>query len=471
MKQRSKRLRLERQRGVAMVLMVALGANLILLSVLSLNSTLSRSVAQRQQWSAAVARQIAESAAAQAIARLKEGGITTPMSGGGATSAWVNYSTGQMYYSTTYDWSTELSTVRAWGRVAVESNTSTSTTSPDSVNFDPTGWHIEGIEVVIQGVVFTPTTPVYFGNGGIEKPLGGFNWTGGSDPADPSTWSTVTSSPASYQSNTIPFESSALDHPVDFIDNGGTPTPASADPHPYQIWASQNPIGQFNIEAWFANSAGTGYDPTTKLTPPPTDAYYDTSDKNSPDYPYPVNSSIPDVQDFSWALWSKYKSSTASNVKKLGSGSHTGTYGTIASPTVTFVTGTLKVAAGKTFTGAGILVVRDNYDPNVGGSNTPSTSANVDIQGTFKWTGLVIVAGWAPTFNVSSTGNCTIVGGLMGEDSVMSGGEISLDSATIIMTIQGATKILFSAAPFSPGGIVRSAMPTVNRRVISIREI
>jgi hypothetical protein len=279
------------------------------------------------------------------------------------------------------------------------------------------------------------------------------------------------STSATAASSSIPFETSALDHPIDYIANGGTPAPASTDPHPNQIWASQNPIGQFNIEAWFQNSAGTGQDPTTKVTPPPTDSFYETGDTASLDYPYPVNPGIPDVQDFSWALWNKYKSSTASNVNKFSSGSHTGTYGTVASPTVTFVTGTLNVPAGQTFSGAGILVIRDNYDPNVGGSNTPATKAFLDIDGTFNWTGLVIVAGWAPTIDVASTGNATIVGGLFGEDSVMSGGEVSLDSATITMVVNGPFKTLFSSAPFAPGGIVRSYMPAVNRQVIAIRDI
>jgi hypothetical protein len=323
------------------------------------------------------------------------------------------------------------------------------------------------MEVAVKSSRYIPVSPLYFGNGGIEKPRGGFEWGAGVDPLDRSTWIAVTT-PSSTQASSVPFQASALDYPVDYLSAGGSPTPASGCPHPYAIWIAQNEIGQFNIEAWFANSAGTGYDPTINVTPPPTGSYYDTSDRTSSNYPYPVRSDTPDVQSLTFELWNKYKNDASS--AKLSGGSRSGTYGTVASPQVTFVTGNLQVASGTTFDGCGILVIRDDYDPNTQANNTPGTKAGLSVYGTFRWTGLVIVAGWAPDVSVYS-GSATIVGALMGEDSVQSGGEVSLDSATISLKIDSTCRVLYSNGLFRPGGLLYEFLPLVGKEVVGIRDL
>ncbi len=83
----------------------------------------------------------------------------------------------------------------------------------------------------------------------------------------------------------------------------------------------------------------------------------------------------------------------------------------------------------------------------------------------------MIIAGWAPTIDVANTGDATIVGALFGEDSVQSGGEISLDSATIILKINEDFRVLFSNSLFQPGGMVHQFMPAVNREVVGITNI
>jgi hypothetical protein len=431
--------------------------------------TLVQSVTRTVQHDVFTARQIADSAASHALARIKESGVVAPFSGSGGTPSWVSFSEGAYYYYSTYNASVQVNVIRAWGRVASDPNAVASTLSPDDANWDGSGWTVQGVEITVKGYKYIPESPLYFGNGGIEKPLGGFDWTGGSDLSDPSTWGEVTSSPSSWQSSSVPFESSALDHPADYLYNGGTPAPATTNPHPFKIWASQNPIGQRNIEAWFTNSAGVGNDPTIGLTPPPTSSYYNMGDQTSPDYAYPVDSSIPDVQTFAHELWNQHKNDPSAT--KLSQGSHSGTYGDMSDPGVTFVTGRLTVNSGATFKGAGILVIRDDYDPNVDTDNTPSRQAFLDIRGKLEWTGLVIIAGWAPTIDVRSGGEATIVGALFGEDSVQSGGEISLDSATIIMTLRDDFRVLFSNSLFQPGGIAHQFMPAVNREVVGITNI
>ncbi|MBI4584670.1 MAG: hypothetical protein HY717_11705 [Planctomycetes bacterium] len=459
-----------RESGLALILVVVVGVALLFFSAISVQMSLVHSVTHTVQREAHLARQIADSAAAQALAKIKEAGLLAPMSGGGASAQWVNFSEGQFYYHTDYDSATNVSTIRAWGRIPAGASPSACAEAPDSVSWDGTGWLVRGVEITVKGKRYIPEQPLYFGNGGIEKPLGGFQWADGVDPADPSTWQTVTSSPSSYQSSSVPFHSSALDHPFDYLYNGGAPAPASS-PHPYKIWASQNPIGQFNISAWFTNSAGSGNDPTIGLDPPPTSDYYDTSDLNSPDHPYPVIPNLPDVQSFAFELWNRYKDQ--SSTTKLNSGSHQGTYGDLSNPGITFVTGALQVDTGTTFRGCGLLVIRDAYDPNTDTDNQPPTRARFDIRGTFQWTGLVIVAGWAPDISVSSDAgaNATIAGALFGEDSVQSGGEISLDSATITMTIRNSFRILYSNGLFRQGGILHNYLPFVQKEVIGIREI
>ncbi len=452
-----------------MILAILAGAVLIMLSYVSVQTTLMEKVTRVDQRMVFSARQIAESGAAHALARVKEAGLTAPFSGDGASPEWVSFSSGAYYYCTTFNAALNVSIVRAWGRVAADPGAVASTEAPDSPSWDGTGWAIQGLEITVKGYKYIPESPLYFGNGGIERPMGGFEWTGDSDLTDPASWGTVRSSPSSYQSGWVPFESSALDHPMDFLDTGDPPAPALTNPHPYKIWASQNPIGQANIEAWFEHSAGRTSDPTIHLTPPPTNGYYDMRDPSSPDYAFPVDANVPDVLSFAWELWNRHKDDPGAT--KLAQGAHRGTYGDLDHPGITFVTGELRVNSGRTFSGAGILVIRDDYDPNTDDDNVPDTRARLEIDGTFEWTGLVIVAGWAPDIDVDRGADATIVGALFGEDSVQSGGEISLDSATIILTVEDNFRVLYSNELFRPGGMIHSYLPAVSKVVVGVREI
>ena len=442
-----------RERGiVALLLVVVAGIGLLAVSIVTVDLSVAHSSAGRVQRESFVTRQIAESAVAQALARVRSGGFLTPHSGTATSPQWVDFGDGEMYYRTEFDTTTGVSTVYGWGRTVVDANPSGSSYSPDDPQWDGTGYMVKGLAVTVLGSKYLPTTPLYFGNGGIERPLGGFEWDGGTDPFDPSTWASVTGSPSSWQTSSIPFSASALDHPVDYLYGGAAPPPATSNPHPFQMWASQNPIGQSNIEAWFNNSAGAGYDPTINLDPPPTSSYYDVSDPNSPDYPYPIDPNLPDVQTWAWDLWNEHSGASSTNL--LSAGSHNGTYGDLANPSITFVTGKLQVDAGETLKGAGILVIRDDYDPNVDSNNLPSDYARLEIYGQLEWTGLVVVAGWRPYVRVRPGGDMNVVGAFMGEDSVQSGGEISLDSATIIMKVQSGMNVAFSNGVFQPGGLI-----------------
>ncbi|MFN0058366.1 MAG: hypothetical protein ACKVX7_07900 [Planctomycetota bacterium] len=454
-------------RGSALVLVLILAIGLLSITLVSFELSRAQSLTVRTQREVLMAREIAQSAAAQAFARIKEAGFVEPWSGTGTAPAWVDFSDGQLFYYTDFDESSSVSTVRAWGRVAYETSPSSCMLAPDDVAWNGDGWELEGVEITIKATKYIPNGPVYFGNGGVEMPMGGFAWTGGSDPLDPTTWGTITSSPASYQASSLPFQASALNYPADYIYNGGSPDAAVAGSHPYPIWTTQNPIGQMNIEAWFNNSGGTGVDPETRVTPAPTSTYFDTSNKNSPNYPYPIDPHVTDVQSFTWDLWSTYMSDPAS--PKLANGNNSGTYGNMTTPKVTFVTGQLTVPAGRTFQGAGILVIRDNFDPNTDTNNTPATRASLTVDGIFKWTGLVIVAGWAPTIRVRAGGDATIVGSLFGEDSVQSGGEVSLDSATITLVVNDDLRVYYSNDLFASGGLVNNLMPEVNKEVVGVR--
>src|SRR4030095_12943576 len=125
-----------RERGVAMVFVVVMGMLLLMLTVVSLQTTLSRGVATTGEWQTFQATQIRDSGAAAAIAAVKEAGIVAPMSGGGAAAQWVRSGDGAYYYYTTYDAATGVSIIRAWGRIAATTSPSTSTAAPDSVLWD-----------------------------------------------------------------------------------------------------------------------------------------------------------------------------------------------------------------------------------------------------------------------------------------------------------------------------------------------
>jgi hypothetical protein len=257
----------------------------------------------------------------------------------------------------------------------------------------------------------------------------------------------------------------ALDHPVDYMYNGGVPTPATPGVHDYAPWVSQTAVGQFNIEAWMDHSANGG-SALSGFTPTPGNY---SSDPSSEDYVFPIDSQVADVQDYAWSMWSTY--SNTPGVNKLAGGNRYGTYGTQADPNITFVTGNLTVPIGQTFQGNGILVIRDNYDPNVDTNNLPGTSAALTIRGNFRWTGLVIIAGWHPIIRVHPGGDALVVGSLMGEDSVMSGGEISLDSATIELIVQDDMQLRYSHALFQPGSYVYNYLPSLRMEVVGAREI
>ncbi len=462
--------RSDRRQGLSLVFVFVLIVIVSFMTMVSVNTTKTYSITASARELQFRARQIAESAAAQALVKIKEGGFTTPYSqssSGSSSPVWMSFDQGEMYYYSTFDSATDLTTVRAWGRIRANSSARTQTVAPDDVAWDDTGWVVAGLEISVLGNVYVPEVPMYFGNGGIERPAGGFSWSGSSDLSDPSGWGIVSSSSASsYQSSSVPFEVSSLDYPYDYLYAGGSPTPAGSNPHEYKIWASQNAIGQFNIDAWFRNSAGSG-DATNGVSPSPTSSYFEMSDTSSPDYPYPIDTSVPDVQSFAYDLYNSYGSSSTN----LSSGSHSGTYGTLANPTVTFATGNLKVDAGKTFEGSGILVIRDDYDPNTDSNNRPSRSAALNVNGTFKWTGLVIIAGWRPSINISSGADAKVVGALFGEDSVQSGGEVSLDSATIILRVNGAMKVMYSNGLFRQGGLIHHLLPRVSKEVVGIRHL
>lgn len=447
---------------ISLVLIVGLLA----FTAISLEITKAHAVVRASETRLLSARMIAESGLARALARLKEGGETLPTSGGGPDGDWVDFGEGEYFYETTVDVPNQTAQIRAWARVPIDTHTSGSTAAPDDANWDGTGYVTTGLEVTFSTQRILPESPAYFGNGGIEQPLGGFDWGNGVDPFDPSTWQLVTSNPDSYQSSSVPMEVNALDHPVDHLYNGGAPLPATPGVHDYAPWISQTAVGQANVEAWMNYSAGGG-SAMSGFTPSPTGNY--SADPSSPDYVFPINPDIPDVQDYAWSLWSAYHDDPIATT--LNSGSHSGTYGTQTDPGITFVTGTLNVPAGSTFEGNGILVIRDDYDPNVDSNNTPSIDAEMFINGTFKWTGLVIIAGWRPTVAVRPGGDATIVGTLMGEDSVMSGGEVSLDSATIILKVEDKLRLRYSSGLFQPGSFVYDYLPGLLRTIVGSRDL
>ncbi|MBI4603357.1 MAG: hypothetical protein HY721_15505 [Planctomycetes bacterium] len=123
---------MKRDSGVALIVVIVIGIALLIMAAGSLQLTLVHSVAQTVQREAFEARQIADSGAAQALVRIKEGGAVTPMSGGGTVAAWIDFGTGQFYYYTIFDAANSVSTLRAWGRVPADSSTSTCTSAPDS---------------------------------------------------------------------------------------------------------------------------------------------------------------------------------------------------------------------------------------------------------------------------------------------------------------------------------------------------
>ena len=161
---------MKRQDGIAMILAILLGTSLIFLSALSVQQTLVQSVTRTVQQDVFIARQIANSAAAHALARIKESGIVAPFSGSGVAPSWVSFSDGSYFYYSTFNAALQVNVIRAWGRVASDPNAVASTVSPDDPNWDASGWTMQGVEITVKGYKYLPESPLYFGNGGIERP-------------------------------------------------------------------------------------------------------------------------------------------------------------------------------------------------------------------------------------------------------------------------------------------------------------
>ena len=203
------------------------------------------------------------------------------------------------------------------------------------------------------------------------------------------------------------------------------------------------------------------------VTPSPATSYSTIS--TDAEFAYPIDESVPDVQDYVDVIWNQYSSGSAANL--LTGGNLTGTYGTVANPEVTIITGGLRVNPNQEFSGAGILVIRDDFDPNIDVNNTPSRNAFLEVLGTLEWSGLVIVSGWNPYVEVGPNGSATIVGALMGEDSGMSMGETSLATAMLWFDLQNELKLLYSSDMFEPGGIVYESLPGVRKEIVGVREL
>ena len=455
-----------RERGVALLTVLALTFSLLVFTAISVQMVQTHAVVRQTEENVFVARQIAESALAQALGRLKEAGVRTPVSGDGTEAYWMKFGSGEFYYDTVVDDTTGVTSICAWGRVPLPGTPSYSQASPLDADWDGRGYVLQGLEMTLKNRQFVPDTPLYLGNGGIQRPLGGVEWVSGTDPFDPSTWRKVSGSPESWQSATVDLEISALDHPVDHLASGSAPTPASAGVHPHSLLVSKNPVGQQNAHAWMNFSADGGA-ADSKATPSPWSNYAPSS--TDPEYAFPVDSAVPDVQDYVDAIWNRYSGGGANLL--TGGGSLSGTYGDLATPQVTIVTGGLRVPTGQSFSGAGILVIRDDYDPNTDVSNTPNRRAFMRIQGDFEWSGLVIMAGWNPYLEVAASGNATILGSMMAEDSVMSMGETSLATSMLWVALENPLRILYSSQMFEPGGIVQSILPGVRKEILGFREL
>lgn len=458
-----------RERGVALLLVLLLVIGLLGFTALSLELTRESSVSLTSEERMLAARQIVDAGLAQALCRMEDGGQNAPVSGEGTTPVWISFGAGECYYETARVESEARATVRCWARIPLVENPLRVDVSPDDAGWDGRDYFVQGIEAVLEGKKYIPRSPVYLGNGGFEKPLGGFRWTRDVDPFNPRTWETVTSGPSSYQTETVPFMVNALDHPVDWIYNGGTPQAPSSGIHPFSLVTGRNPIAQLNTEAWFENSAGAG-NPLVNVFPSVSSTSY-SDDPDSPDYAFPVHAQLPNVQDFAYSLWSEYSDFTSSKASRYTGGDREGEYGTLDSPRITFVTGHLNVPSSRTLRGCGILVIRDDFDPNLDTNNTPSQSAKLSVTGTLEWTGLVIISGWSPGIDVGPGGSMTVVGSLMAEDSVMSGGEISLIASGLSVVAKDKLELRYSSHLFEEGGILYDLLPYVEFDLLSLRPI
>lgn len=492
-----------RRRGSALVLALVVGMVLLAIAAASLGTVQTEVMGARIEREVFLARLAAQSGINEALSRLKF--TYVPVSGSTTTASWSRLGDGGFYYRTSY--TAPYHTITCWGRVRTGSGALDQTNvAPDDPSFDPTGWTIRAMEAIVKRNKHFPNAPVYVGNGGVEKGRGGFAWTSGADPADPSTWSYLpqndtASGVDSYMSRQLPFRVDARDHPVDFLDNTAATPAAAGTPHPYSVFASQNLVGQHNAESFFQPWTGGGstHDPRTVTQPSLT---------NSSVYPsagdaFQMDANIPDVQEFSWNLWEAYGLQTSNpdvvhlppDSQLLGVTGGSGTVvqvGTETDPKIVFCTGALEIGSNRKLKGYGILVIRDDYHPSVGTNTTDNTPTNgstrnkearLEIQGSLEWTGLVIIAGWRPSIDTSnmSAGNIAkINGALFGEDSVQSGGETSLDSAQIQFYIgpsktsnssNGRFDVTYCRSIFEPGGFVYDLIPETSREIVCIRDL
>jgi hypothetical protein len=514
-----------------MILVLVFGVTLIALAGVSLDTARTETVRYRTEHEIFQARQAAQAGVNEALALLRDGGISQPMSGdsgvdgGDATDGiddpeWVQHGPdGAYYYRTdvTNLASGQLFTITSYGRY--ESGTGATFqqgVDPTDPTYDGTGWTQRAIEVLVLASKGIPEAPLYFGNGGVEKGKGGWKWDGAADPLDSSTWTyygTSGNRPSGTSSWISPgligndvFSVDSRDHPEDWLDlkPSKLPTLVSETPHPYGIFASQTLVGAHNASTFFDTwtSGSSTHDPNTQLTPSPEGSNYE-GDRGQA---FPVDTSIPDVQTWSWELWSTYgndpnsihiddQDSDLSSIDgeanvvvtngglAPGGGHKTFTIGDIDNPQVVFVTGELNVHQNRVLKGYGILVVRDDFHPDEGGNNTPGVDAQIEVAGRLEWTGLVILAGWHPAIDTSGSreGSGIVVNGaLFGEDSVQSGGETALDTAQINAYLgtssgannkNGAFVATYSREIFEPGGLIYDLLPNVNVRVLAMRDI
>ena len=148
-----------------MVYVLALGVLLLMFTALTVDMVLRRVSNETSTKTVFEAAQIAHSGLAQALVSIREAGVLEPKSGGGSEAQWVDFGQGQFLYSTTFDTSSNTSTIRGWGRVARSSSPSTSTVSPDDPLWDGSGWLLRGYEMSVLSERYLPDSPLYFGNG------------------------------------------------------------------------------------------------------------------------------------------------------------------------------------------------------------------------------------------------------------------------------------------------------------------
>ncbi|MCO5167203.1 MAG: pilus assembly PilX N-terminal domain-containing protein [Planctomycetes bacterium] len=487
-----------RRRGSALTLTLVVGMLLIAVAAASVSTVTNEVTTARADREAFLARIAAQSGINDALAQLKLS--LTP-----STAQWSRLGDGGFYYRSVSTGATVH--ITCWGRIRNDERAQQQLSiAPDDPAYDARGWTIHAMEALVHRTKHFPNAPIYVGNGGVEKGRGGFAWSGTADPNDPSTWTYLPtnndSSIDSYMARQLQLRVDARDHAIGFLNGQGFPSgdpnegqlrrPAGT-PHPYSLFASQNLVGQHNAQAFFQpwTQSGTTYDPRTVQQPSLTN----TSIYPDPKDAFQLDNQLPDVQEFAWALWAAYNGQAGTvtipaNNQNLGVTGGAGTVvevGTIDDPKVAFVTGNLFVGSNRTLKGAGILVIRDDYHPTLGPfNNTPSGAtkeAQMRIDGSLEWTGLVIIAGWRPTVstsNMSAGHQVRINGAFFGEDSVQSGGEVSLDAAQIQFHLGpskssnsdlGHVEISYCRSIFEPGGFVYNLMPELRRDVVYIRSL